>query len=148
MGFLDKVKQQAAQVGQKAQEGVKSGQEKVAEIQAKKRADALLRDLGAAVYAEKAGRGAGETAIEIERLVNELRSHEAEHGPIDTAATAGATPVVAEEGGGNHAVEDVGTAAQSADPLSDSPGPPSSAAPTQSPAASPALEGENKLDNA
>lgn len=147
MGFLDKVKQQAAQVGQKAQEGVKSGQEKVAEAQAKKRADALLRDLGAAVYAERAGRGTAETAAEIERLASELRNHEAEHGPIDTGATAGTAPGVAGEAGGDLMVEDVAAGGGSATPVSDSPAAPLSEAPTRSPAAGPAPEGDYKLDD-
>ena len=147
MGFLDKVKQQATQVGQKAQEGVRSGQEKVAEAQAKRRADALLRDLGAAVYAERTGRGTGQTAAEIERLSSELRSHEAEHGPIDTSATAGAAPSAAGGAGDSPAASDVEPAAQSPSQESASPAPPPSAAPTQPPPAGPAPEGEYKLDD-
>ena len=89
MGLLDKAKQQANQLAQKGQEAAKKGQEKIETVQAKKQADALFRDLGAAVYAERTGKGTSETAVEIERLVNELRSHEATQGPIDTTATAG-----------------------------------------------------------
>jgi hypothetical protein len=88
MGFLDKAKQQATQLAQKAQEGVKQGQAKLDQTQSKKKEDALLRDLGAAFYAEKTGKATAETAGEIERLLSELRSHEAEAGEISTAPTA------------------------------------------------------------
>jgi hypothetical protein len=88
MGFLDKAKQQATQLAQKAQEGVKTGQAKLDQVQSKKKEDALLRDLGAVCFADKTGRGTAETAGEIERLLSELRSHEAEAGAISTAPTA------------------------------------------------------------
>jgi hypothetical protein len=101
MGFLDKAKQQASQLAQKAQEGVKTGQAKLDQVQSKKREDALLRDLGAAFFAEKTGRGTAETAGEIEQLLSELRSHESEAGTISTAPTA-------------HTVDTGGTAATAA----------------------------------
>ena len=88
MGFLDKVKQQATQLAEKAEEGVKIGQAKLDQVQAKRKGDALLRDLGAAFYAEKTGHGTGTTASEIERLLSELRTHEAENGPISADPTA------------------------------------------------------------
>jgi hypothetical protein len=78
MGFLDKAKQQAGELAQKAQGGVKAGQAKLDQVQAKRKEDALLRDLGAAFYAEKTGRATGENAAEIERLLAALREHEAE----------------------------------------------------------------------
>jgi hypothetical protein len=101
MGFLDKAKQQATQLAQKAQEGVKTGQAKLDQVQSKKKEDALLRDLGAAFFAEKTGRGTGETAGEIEQLLSELRSYESEAGTISTAPTA-------------HTVDTGGTAATAA----------------------------------
>lgn len=88
MGFLDKAKQQASQLAQKAQEGLKTGQTKLDDMQSKKKEDALLRDLGAAFFAERTGRATPETAGEIQRLMGELRAHEAETGPIKTAPTA------------------------------------------------------------
>ena len=88
MGLLDKAKQQADQLVQKGQEVAQKGQEKLQEAQAKKREDALLRDLGAVVYAERSGRATPESAAEIERLVEELRSHEAARGSVDTTAKA------------------------------------------------------------
>jgi hypothetical protein len=68
--------------------GGQEGQDKLESAQAKKRADALLRDLGAAVYAERTGRGTVETVAETERLLAELRSHEAAQGTIDTEPKA------------------------------------------------------------
>jgi len=88
MGLLDKAKQQATQIAQKGQEAAKKGQDKLESAQAKKREDALLRDLGAAVYAERTGRGTVETVAETERLLAELRSHEAAPGTIDTGPSA------------------------------------------------------------
>ena len=93
MGFLDKAKEQAQSLAVKAQEGVKTGvkagQEKLEQVQAARKADALLRDLGAAVFLEKSGRGTG-TAADVDRLVAELAAHEAEHGPVDLAPKAAA----------------------------------------------------------
>jgi hypothetical protein len=90
MGLMDKVKAQATQVAHKAQEAGKEGKAKLDAAQGKKRGDALLRDLGAAFYADKTGKGTGETSAEIERLLAELRAHESEHGAVDVAPTAGA----------------------------------------------------------
>ena len=76
MGFLDKVKQQATQVAQKAQDAV-------GDVQGKRQADALLKDLGGVVFAERTGRGTPETAGEIERILSELRELEASGVTID-----------------------------------------------------------------
>jgi hypothetical protein len=76
MGFLDKVKAQAEQT-------LKQGQEKIDEVQAKKKADGLLRDLGAWYYASHTGRDDGKGEGELARLIAELKAHEAEHGPLD-----------------------------------------------------------------
>ncbi len=57
MGLMDKVKA-SAEVGlAKATEAGKAGQAKLDAAQAKHRADGLLRELGAVVYAERTGRG-------------------------------------------------------------------------------------------
>ena len=78
MGFLDKVKAQA-------ESAVKQGQEKLDEQKAKKKADGLLRDLGAWYYASKTDRDNGQGDAELARLVGELQAHEAEHGPLGRA---------------------------------------------------------------
>lgn len=77
MGLLDKATKRATKLADRAQEAGKAGQEKLKDVQAKRKADALLRDLGAAVWG---GRDA-----EAEDVRARLREHEAEHGPIDTA---------------------------------------------------------------
>ena len=81
MGLLDKAKAQAQQLATK-------GQEKFEQTQGKRKSDALLRDLGAAVFAQRTGKGTPETDAEIERLLSELREHESQQGPIDTSPTA------------------------------------------------------------
>ncbi|MFZ1062952.1 MAG: hypothetical protein WAN30_05710 [Acidimicrobiales bacterium] len=82
MALVDKMKAQAAQLAQKAQEAGKAGQAKLADAQAKRRADGLLRDLGAAFYSQKNGTATGDTAGEIDRLIGELKTYEADFGPI------------------------------------------------------------------
>ncbi len=82
MPMFDKVKQQATQVAQKAQEAGKAGQAKIEEAQAKRQADALLRRLGAAVYAQRTG---GETSENVDELIAAIKAHENEHG-LDAGA--------------------------------------------------------------
>jgi hypothetical protein len=82
MALMDKMKQQASQLAQKAQEAGKAGQAKIEDAQAKRRADGLLRELGAAVYSQRNGTATGDTNAEIERLVGELKKHEQDNGPL------------------------------------------------------------------
>lgn len=79
MGLMDKVRAQATQIAQKTQETARDSKIKFDQAQAKRRADAMLRNLGAVVYADRTGRGTAESAAEIDRLVTEIASHEAEH---------------------------------------------------------------------
>jgi hypothetical protein len=83
MGFMDKVKAQAEVGLAKASEATKAGQEKLDQATAKHRADGLLHDLGAAVYAERVGRGTDQTTADIERLVTDLQAYEAEYGNLE-----------------------------------------------------------------
>ena len=94
MPLFDKMKQQAAQVAQKAQEAGKAGQAKIEEAQAKREADALLRRLGAAVYAQRTG---GETSENIDELVAEIKKHEEDHS-LDEAADSGEPSAAAPPG--------------------------------------------------
>ncbi|MGA2432623.1 MAG: hypothetical protein ABSG09_04100 [Acidimicrobiales bacterium] len=87
MALVDKMKAQAAQLAQKAQEAGKAGQAKLADAQAKRRADGLLRDLGAAFYAQKKGTATGDTASEIDRLIGELKTYEADFGPVAASSS-------------------------------------------------------------
>jgi hypothetical protein len=82
MGFMDKVKAQAEVGLAKATEATKAGQEKLDQTTAKHKADGMLHDLGAALYAERVGRGTDETAADAERLVTDLQAYEAEYGTL------------------------------------------------------------------
>ncbi len=97
MGLLDKVKATAATATEAAKDAAAKGQAKMNEAQAKKAADGMLRDLGAAYYATQTGRTTPTTEADIERLVAALQSHESEHGaitlaPESTAAAPTAAP--------------------------------------------------------
>ena len=88
MGLMDKVKAQATVIAQKTQETARDGKVKFDQAQAKRRADVMLRNLGALVYAERTGRGTPDTKAEIDRLVTDIKAHESEHG-INLAAESG-----------------------------------------------------------
>ena len=77
MGLMDRVKAQATELAQKTQDTAKA---KLDEAQAKRRADTLLRSLGAAVFAERTGRGAPDTKEQIDKLVADISAHESETG--------------------------------------------------------------------
>lgn len=82
MGLMDKVKA-SAEIGlAKASEAGKAGQAKLDAAQAKHKTDGLLRDLGAAVYADHLGKGGDDNTQQAERIVEELKAYEAEYGPI------------------------------------------------------------------
>ena len=83
MALMDKMKAQAQQLAQKAQEAGKAGQSKLEDVQAKRKWDGLLRDLGAAVYAQKSGTATADTNADVERIVKELTDLEAQNGPMD-----------------------------------------------------------------
>jgi len=73
MGLMDKVKAQASELASQ-------GKAKYGEVQATRRANALLRNLGALVYADRTGRGSGDTQAQIEKLITELKAHESQNG--------------------------------------------------------------------
>lgn len=120
MGFLDKAKAQV-------ESAVKQGQDKLEEQQAKKKADGLLRDLGAWYYAAQTDRDGGRGPAEIERIVAELGAHEAEHGPLGGDG----------DDGGNE-TPDAGLAGSAVPPPAPAPAsPPPSAPPASPPPSSP-----------
>ncbi len=84
MGLMDKVRAQGSQLAQVAQDAAREGKVKLDQAQAKRRADALFRDLGAAVYAERTGRGSPDSKDRIDRLVNALSRQEADQGLGET----------------------------------------------------------------
>ncbi|NNN13118.1 MAG: hypothetical protein HKL81_05130 [Acidimicrobiaceae bacterium] len=84
MGLLDKVKEQAQTVTQTAKDAAQKGQGKLEEIQQKRTADALLRDLGLVAFRTEVGRITAEaSAAESDRLISAIKAHELEHGQID-----------------------------------------------------------------
>jgi hypothetical protein len=82
MGLLDKVKAQATAATVMAKDAAQKGQAKLDEVQSKKSADGILRDLGAAFYATKTSRTTPSTDSDIDRLVGALQAHESEHGSL------------------------------------------------------------------
>src|ERR1700747_2924907 len=84
MGLMDKVRAQGSQLAQVAQDAAREGKVKLDQAQAKRRADALFRDLGAAVYAERTGRGSPDSKDRIDRLVDALSRQEADQGLGET----------------------------------------------------------------
>jgi hypothetical protein len=80
MGLMDKVKAQASELASQ-------GKAKYGEVQATRRANVLLRNLGAVVYADRTGRGSGDTEAQIEKLVTEIKAHESANG-INLSAVA------------------------------------------------------------
>lgn len=107
MALMDKMKAAAATAAQKAQEAGKAGQSKLEDVKAGRKSDSLLRELGAAVYAQRTGTATDQTAGDIDRLVEELKAAEAEHASAgvdsssDTDSTGGSeTPPEAPPEGG------------------------------------------------
>ena len=82
MGLMDKVKAQAEVGLAKASEATKAGQAKLDAVQAKRKADGLLHDLGAAVFADHMGRATDQTTKDAEQIVQELKDYEAEYGQL------------------------------------------------------------------
>jgi len=80
MGLMDKVKAQATVLAEKTQETARDSKAKFDQAQAKRRANVLLRNLGAAVYAERTDRGTPSTQADIDRLIADIKAHEAENG--------------------------------------------------------------------
>jgi hypothetical protein len=88
---MDKMKAAAATAAQKAQEAGKAGQSKLEDVKAGRKSDSLLKELGAAVYAQRTGTATDQTAGDIDRLVEELKAAEAEHASADTSGDSDST---------------------------------------------------------
>lgn len=84
MGFMDKLKVQAEQMAAKAQEGSAQVQAKFDAVQVKRSADALLRDLGAAYYAEQRQGGPHDS---VAKALDALDVHASQSGPVDLGTT-------------------------------------------------------------
>jgi hypothetical protein len=83
VGLMDKMKEQAATASAVAKDAAQKGQAKLDGIQAKRVADGLLHDLGAAVYSQQPGHGTPSSQEDIDRLIAALKDHEEANGPID-----------------------------------------------------------------
>ena len=82
MGLMDKVKSQANQLAGIAQQAGQAGQAKIAEVQVKRKVDALLLELGGIVYLQRTGRADAAADARATELVGLVQTHEAEHGAI------------------------------------------------------------------
>ncbi|HUD17174.1 MAG TPA: hypothetical protein VMQ59_07915 [Acidimicrobiales bacterium] len=91
MGLMDKVKAQATQLADKAQQAGQAGQAKLADLQAKRKGDALLLELGGEFYSQKVGRADAGAETRIAGLVARLQAYEAEHGTL-AVTSADAAP--------------------------------------------------------
>jgi hypothetical protein len=83
---MDKVKQGAGQALTKAQQGVNQGKAKLDQAQAKHQWDGLLRDLGAAVYAEQRQGGPADA---VTAALSALDEHVTNQGPADAVVDQG-----------------------------------------------------------
>src|SRR4051794_11856878 len=102
MGLMDKVKAQAEQAVAKGKQGVSQGQAKLDAMQSKKQADAVLRDLGAAYYAQKQKGGPADA---VSTALAKVVEHEAANGAVDTAASAPAEAPTAD--GTSYNIDDI-----------------------------------------
>ena len=80
MGLMDRVKAQAAQIAQQAQEVAQEGRARLDQAQAIRRGDGLLRELGVAVLAERTGRGNADGQARIDQLITEISAYERDNG--------------------------------------------------------------------
>jgi hypothetical protein len=80
MGLMDRVKAQANQLAQMTQDAAQEGRNRIDQAQAGRRGDALLRQLGAAVFADRTGRGTPDSQAKIEQLISEISTHEQQNG--------------------------------------------------------------------
>jgi hypothetical protein len=77
VGLLDKAKDAAKTVGDKAQEGIKAGQEKLDESKTKRKIEDLKEELGGIVYGQRTGAATPDAETEITRIVGEISELEA-----------------------------------------------------------------------
>jgi len=80
VGLLDKAKDAAKVVGDKAQEGLKAGQEKVDEVKTKKQISELKEQIGGIVYLQRTDAAPATADADIDRIVGEINDAEAHLG--------------------------------------------------------------------
>jgi hypothetical protein len=86
MGLVDKVKAQASVLAEKAQVQTQAGQDKLAQLNARRQANAVLLELGGLVWAEEAGRPVPGAAERKQVLFERLRQFEGSYGPIQVTS--------------------------------------------------------------
>jgi hypothetical protein len=77
---MDRVKAQASQIAQQAQEAAQEGRARFDQAQQGRRGDMLLRQLGALVFAERTGRGTGDSDARIDQLISDISALESQSG--------------------------------------------------------------------
>jgi hypothetical protein len=82
MGFMDKVKEQAAVATTMAKDAAQKGQGMVDDAQAKRAAETKLRRLGLLALRQRTQRAGADDEAEADALVEELVAFEAEHGEL------------------------------------------------------------------
>lgn len=84
MGLMDNLRSQATQIAQKTQgqlnQAAQTGKARIDQAQTGKRGDQLLRQLGAAVYSDRTGRGTPDSQNRINQLVSTISAHERDNG--------------------------------------------------------------------
>src|SRR6266487_57998 len=75
MGLMDRVKAQASNLAQQANQGMA----RLDNLPAQRRADALLRSLGVAVLAERTSRATADTAAQITQILADIAQHEQQY---------------------------------------------------------------------
>lgn len=88
MGFLDKVKDTAKQVGDKAQELGDKGKEKLEDHKLHKQIEEHQTEIGGLVYAQRTGSGTPESDARIDELVAAITAAEQEIGANGTETSA------------------------------------------------------------
>jgi len=106
VGFMDKVKSTAQQVGDKAQEVGKVGQEKIEDARAKKKIEGLERELGALVYAQRSGTADEGSDAEVDRIVGEITTLRSQLDEGDGGADADSDEASSDEASSDEAGTD------------------------------------------
>jgi hypothetical protein len=77
MSLLDKAKDAAKTVGEKAKQGVEVGREKVDSVSTRRKIDELKAELGGIVYGQRTGTPPENAEADISRIIDEIRDLEA-----------------------------------------------------------------------
>ncbi len=84
MGLMNKVKMQAGQLADKAQEAGKLGQAKIEALQAKKRVQNVLLEIGTITYQAHEGNSDSSDEQRLEELYKAVKEYEGSYGVVST----------------------------------------------------------------